>query len=702
MRARFRPPGGSLSILFAILLLGSVHTEPTYAEEGARHWAFVPLTDPAVPPVQAAAHTPVDAFVLARLEAKGLTFAPPADRYTLLRRATLDLLGLPPTPAEIDAFLADPRDDAYERLLDRLLASPQFGERWGRHWLDAVGYADVTGTDNDATIIRLAENRWLYRDYVVRAFNDDRPWRRFLLEQIAGDELADWRTAPTLTPEVREQLIATGFLRTAADDTDENELNTLDIRYGVLHRTIETVATNLLALTVGCARCHDHKYEPIPQPDYYRFEALFQPALNPHRWKQPKERQVPGVGATERAEVEGYNAKLQPQIDGLTKRKAAVTDPMEKAELERELARLNGQRRRWENLQAAFDTEPPTPTHLLKRGVFDRPGAEVAPGFFAALTARGDVRRLASVEPVGKTSGRRLALAGWLTDAKAPAGALVLRVRVNRVWQQLFGRGLVETSDNFGLTGARPTHPELLDWLAAEFDGNGQRLKPLLRLLMTSAVYRQASAGDGSRGTADPRTVDPDNRLLWRMPLRRLEAEAVRDSLLRAAATLDPAVGGPPVPVEARPDGTFVARGSAGTPGRRSLYLLARRNYHETLLGVFDQPNLTVGCTQRARSVVVGQALTLLNAPFVQEQAGHVAERVLAFADSAERRVESAFLLVLCRPPTPRETALGRELVQEQAALSRAAGEHPVQADRRAVGHLCHMLLNTSEFLYVP
>jgi hypothetical protein len=660
--------------------------------QGKKHWAFQTLARPAVPPIRtaAAARTPVDWFLLSQLETRGLSFSPEADRRTLLRRAYLDLIGMPPSPEEIDAFVRDAGCDAYEKVLDRLLASSHFGERWGRHWLDAAGYTDVTGTDNDATIIRLADNRWFYRDYVIRAINEDRPFSRFLLEQLAGDELVDWRSADKFTAEMRELLTATGFLRTAADDTDENELNTPDIRYRVLHHTIENVATNLFGLTFGCAKCHDHKYEPIAQRDYYRFQALFQPALDPQSWKQPKDRQLAMVGAVERAEIDKINAEIGQQAVELTKRKASLKDKAATAKLDQEIAQLNGRRRKAEVLQAAYDVGPPTATHLRKRGVFDRPGAEVGPDFFAVL-APADAQQL-EIKPAGKSSGRRLALARWLTDARTPAGALVLRVRVNRVWQQLFGRGLVESSDNFGLTGARPSHLELLEWLAADFDANGQRLKPLLKLLMTSAAYRQGSAGG-----PDGRAVDADNRLLWRMPLRRLEAEAIRDSILCASSKLDRAAGGPPVQVEPQKDGTFVVRGPGAT--RRSIYLLSRRNYHETLLGAFDLPNLTTSCPARSRSVVVGQALTLLNAPFVLEQATFLADRVAAAGAGA---IEQAFLRVLCRPPSERELQLSRELLAKQAAHYRKIGQPPAQAERRALGHLCHMLLNTSEFLYAP
>jgi hypothetical protein len=336
-----------------------------------------------------------------------------------------------------------------------------------------------------------------------------------------------------------------------------------------------------------------------------------------------------------------------------------------------------------------YDVGPPTPTHLLKRGNHDRPGAEVGPGFLEVLCEPGTAALsppLRKREGSRTSSGRRLALAGWLNNADTPAGALVLRVRVNRVWRHLFGHGLVGSASNFGLSGERPTHPELLDWLAGEFLRDGRRLKPFLRTLMTSAVYRQASARPGPAPAADP-----DNRLVWRMPLRRLESEVIRDSLLAVSGALDPSLGGPPVPVNVKPDGSLAPRG--GAPARRSVYLLARRNYHPTLLGVFDQPALPTNCTGRQSSAVVLQSLTMLNDEFVHTRAVAIAGRLVA-ATEPEAEVAAAFRLVLGRPPGATESAIAADLL----------GSHKARGETRsrALAHLCHMLLNTSEFLYAP
>ena len=304
------------------------------ASQGAPFWAFRTLSQPAVPELKQAGglRTSVDAFIVDRLSEKKLALSPEADRLTLLRRVYYDLVGLPPTPEQIDEFLADSRGDAYERLVDRLLASPHFGERWGRHWLDAAGYSDITGGDNDAGIIKLSEGKWKYRDYVVRAFNDDKPYEQFLIEQLAGDELVDWRTAEAFTPEMQELLIATGYLRAAADDTDEKELTTPDILNGILQRTGEVVANNLLGLTLACAKCHDHKYEPIPQRDYYALLAVFTPTFNPTGWVPPKQRALADIAPARKAEAEKHNAEIDRQIGELKSRQTDHPRPASRSD----------------------------------------------------------------------------------------------------------------------------------------------------------------------------------------------------------------------------------------------------------------------------------------------------------------------------------------------------------------------------------
>jgi hypothetical protein len=746
------------------------------------HWAFQKLTRPELPAVNAKdrVRTPVDQFVLAKLEKNNLAFSPEADRRTLLRRACLDLVGLLPSPEEVEEFLANTQPDGYERLIDRLLASPHFGERWGRHWLDWAGYVDTLGGDNDAGIIKLGEGKWRYRDYVVRCFNQDKPYAQFLTEQLAGDELVEWRTAARFTPETQELLVATGFLRSAADDTDENELNTPDVRHAVLQRTGEVVANTLLGLTVNCAKCHDHKYEPISQQDYYRFLAIFSPAFNPQQWPQPKERALPDVSASDKAEMEKYNRPFNQQMEELRKQqtelrrpyqerlletklsrlpeqiradaKAALQTPIEKrteiqiylankfereltvrpaeittalsekdqatvAELDRRLAGLTNQLHRWGTIQAVYDVGAPAPFHLLLRGNHDTPGPEVQPGFLSTLCDGKTTTRASGSNPassghptrLANTSGRRLELAHWLTGPDTPAGGLVARVLVNRVWQQLFGRGIVETSDNFGRSGSGATHPELLDWLAAEFARQQWQMKPLIKMLMTSAVYRQASASAVNMPLVNPETIDPGNQLLWRQRLRRLESEVVRDAILSASGQLDLRMGGAPLPLETRPDGLVVIKekglADPSSKWRRSLYVLARRNYHLTMLSVFDQPVIATSCTLRNPSAVVSQSLTMLNDAFILEQANYLADRVTRTAGHGalpEKRIEVAFQLALTRPPIAQEIRWSAELLERQTKRGEEAKMPREQAAQKALTHLCHTLLNTSEFLYVP
>ena len=730
---------------------------PAPSAEKARHWSFQKVTRPPVPSVKngGSVRSPVDAFVLEKLEARGLAFSPEADKSSLIRRVSFDLIGLPPSPEEVTAFVTSTSATAYEELLDRLLASQHFGERWGRHWLDAAGYADVMSTDNDAGIIHPLENRWMYRDYVVRSLNEDKPFARFLTEQIAGDELVDWRGVATYSPEIREHLIATGFLRASSDDTFAPELNVPLTRYGVWQRTGEILANNVLGLTLNCAKCHDHKYEPLSQRDYYQFLALLQPAFNPDRWLNPTQRQLPAISSAEKSEIERHNAELDRQAAELRKQiadrrasyepkllaaklamlpeairadtqaaiataadkrnevqkylaekfgaaltvkpeevTAALSDPDKAAtaEWEKQAAEHLGRKKSWQHWQVTYDG-PVTPTKLLKRGNHETPGEDVPPGFLTVLNHGSSVGDAKSNSP---TSGRRLALARWLTDRASPAAHLAARVQVNRVWQHLFGKGLVETADNLGVAGARPTHPELLEWLTAEFLDNGGRWKLLLKQIMTSRVYRQSSSVAPSQTAASE--IDPDNRLLWRMRLRRLESEIVRDAVLSVSGKLDTTFGGAPIPVEPRPDGTFVVSDknlpTPTSPWRRSLYLLARRNYHPTILAVFDQPNLTTNCTGRESSAVVLQSLTMLNDRFVLEHAEHLAARVAAASGSdVTKQIDLAFRITLGRPP--RES----ERVVSEAAFAKFS---KLDSEAKALTQLCHTLLNTSEFLYVP
>lgn len=749
---------------------------PEIAPADREFWSFQKLHSPAVPAVRdpTRVRTPIDTFLLARLEHKGLSFSPEADRRTLVRRAYFDLIGLPPTPAEVAGCLADASPDWYEQLVNRLLDSPHFGERWGRHWLDAAGYVDTVGADNDAAIILPADGKWRYRDYVVGSFNKDKPYDRFLTEQLAGDELADWRTADTYSPEMLELLVATGYLRNVADRSAEDELNTADIRYSVLYDTMELIGTNLLGLTMQCARCHTHKYEPLPHADYYRLMSLFTPSYNPQAWLQPHRRdgtslkpqyrELPDISPAEQKVIDDHNAGVQRQVDALAGElatlrsacqqrlfaqklaavpeqvradtQAALETPADKrnevqkylveklgptlavspdevtaalndaerkqaAELQARIDGLNATRRSYGKIQALYDVGPAPVNFILRRGDYQSPGLPVEPGFPAVLCDPGQPVELPVASPEASSSGRRLALARWLTDAQSPSGALVSRVMVNRIWSHLFGRGIVQTTGNFGRSGSPPTHPELLEWLAGEFVAGGWHVKPLIRLIMESAAYRQSSH-DGSDAAL---AADPNNDLLWKMRLRRLESEIVRDSILAVGGNMNPSLGGPPLMLDPRPDGSVVLK-TDGLPApsaawRRSLYILARRAYHLSMLDVFDQPVVATNCTDRSQSAVVTQSLALLNDPFLFEQASHFARRVAAGAESDADRVRLAFEIAVSRPPESDEILWSLELLQRQEQRFRAAASPNAQPRQKALEQLCHMLFNANEFLYV-
>jgi hypothetical protein len=777
-------------------------------------WAFQPPRQAAVPEVRSAerVRTPIDAFLLARLEAEGLTFSPDAERRALIRRATFDLVGLSPDPDRVEAFVADEGPDAYERLLDELLASPHYGERWGRHWLDAAGYVDAKVDIDLATIYSSNEAMWRYRDWVVGAFNDDTPFDRFLVEQLAGDELVDWRSADRFTPETLALVTATGFLRTVDDHTNEPQYG-VEKRYEVLNETMAMVSTALLGLTMDCCRCHNHKYDPLPQRDYYRLMACLEPAYNVTAWKPPKERFVADVAPAERQAIDEHNAALDRQIAaaktqedqtraaaarrvldarltalpeadreparqavlvaaakrtaaqkelvarvtrdlGLDEKtrelpaadvEAALTEAekqvMQESTAEREA--LAKRQQSYGRITALWDMGEPPVSRVHRRGIVAAAGVLVQPGFPEVLAPPGEAARpieawlesaasaataggrAAPAGPQGQTSGRRLALANWIVS---PGHPLTARVHVNRVWHHHFGRGIVATPGNFGRSGSLPTHPELLDWLAVDFVEHGWSTKRLHRQIMRSTAYRQASRRQPAAVDASPATaadaavalaarIDPDNALLWRMNLRRLEAEIVRDAILAASGALDRTMGGPPVPITTPADGLSMAKAepTPTSPFRRSLYLLARRTYPLKFLELFDAPIMAVNCTERTTSATPLQSLALLNSDFLLAEAERMAARVVAEtagsasadgatangADAAAPRIDRTYRIALGRPPSAAEAARALTFLAEQAADHGAAGRPAEQAARAALADLCQMLLASNEFLHV-
>lgn len=753
-------------------------------DDDRRFWAFQPVRRPAVPDTSVAKRgprNPIDELLLARLRTLGLTFAPDVDRLALIRRLTFDLVGLPPTPEEVEAFVDDASADAYEKVVDRLLASPRYGERWGRHWLDVAGYADSEGGSPSDPV---RTNAWKYRDYVIRSLNADMPFDRFIREQLAGDELVK-PPYQNLSPDDLDKLIATGFLRMAPDGSGAAGADAKAARNQVLTDTVKIVSSAFLGLTVGCAQCHNHRYDPIPQTDFYRLRAAFEPAYDPTHWQSPGERQVSLYTEanrqtakqieTEAASIDkDRSAKQQQFIDETfakelanlpeaihdeakaaratpdAKRTEAQKDLMRKypslnvsagslylydakaaAELKTLADRAESLRKKKpveEFVRALTEVPGQVPTTFLHhRGDPDQPKQPVAP---AGLTIVDDSHplRLPAAPPAGGTTGRRLALADWLTDPQHP---LTARVIVNRVWLHHFGRGLVGTPGDFGRLGERPTHPELLDWLASEFVANGWSLKGLHRLIVTSAAYRQSSVREPNKDAADP-----DNHLLARFPLRRLDAEAVRDGMLAVSGELNPKPGGPPVPVKENDAGQFVLgvdnRDGAGRftaevplpPGddsRRSVYIQVRRTRPLAVLDTFDWATIEPNCEFRNSSTATPQALMLMNGEFVTGQSEAFAERLRKEAgDELADQVARAWRLVYGCSPTTAESAAAVTFLRDQteafrqmppppppksAAKDKAKlkdkGPAPPPPEVRALAVFCQALLSSNRFLYI-
>lgn len=684
------------------------------------HWAWTAPVRRPVPLVQNRSwvRNPIDAFLLARLEAAGVLPAPAASREQLIRRVSLDLVGLPPTPEEIDAFVSDSSANAWEKVIDRLLASPHYGERWGRHWLDLARYAESNGYEFD----EVRPDAWRYRDYVIQAFNDDKPYDRFIKEQLAGDELF---------PDDPLALVATGFNLLGPDMTDSSDQ--VQRRQNTLNDMTDTAGLVFLGLTLGCARCHDHKFEPIPQTDYYRLQAFFTPAQF--------RRDLPVVKKEDRPMMEAamkeYLALLQPQQEALMKleepyrtrllqaklaplppdvQQAHRTPADQRTPAQRELvertarqvsvspmsvfnAMSESDKSRSRELQAQIkkleSRKPPLPvamgmqesggaapkTFLLERGELSNAVEEVHAGFPVILLTDTKAAPASIEPPRPKTSGRRTALANWMT---LPGNPLTSRVMVNRIWQYHFGRGIVATASDFGVRGDRPTHPELLDWLALQFTDNGWSVKQMHKLILLSAAYQQSS-----KPSLDALNKDPDNKLFSRMNRLRLEGEIVRDNLLAVSGRLNRKIGGPsvfpPIPAEAT-QGTNVWTASSNPQehGRRCVYIFARRNLRFPFLQVFDLPDSNLSCPKRDRSTTAPQALALLNTAEVEDSAKALAARLLQGRQTDEERIIFAYRLTLGRRPAATEARLALEFLK-QSPLS----------------ELCRALFNVNEFVYL-
>lgn len=904
--------------------------------DGDEHWAFQMLR-PASPPVVRGItrfHTPVDAFIESQLEVAGLTIGAEADRNSLIRRVSFDLTGLPPTLTEIVTFLSDQSAAAYENMVERYLASPRYGERWGKYWLDAAGYADSNGYFNADTDRPLA---YRYRDYVVRSINADKPWDQFVREQLAGDELVGYKPGINVTPNMIELLEASHYLRNSPDGTDSSDGNPDELRtdkYAVLEGTMQVVGSSLLGLTVQCGKCHDHKFEPFTQKDYYALQAIIYPAFNVEKWIKPKEREIVAASAVEIATYEAKSKSIDQQIatrrqqfiewlaqhrergkvlfqdsfDGLdrkladnwsnvvpgdeapsgqpavhldsptapgaqlvdghlrivesgdvgdraisTKRRfdwtpdekgawvqvtfdlltgsdappyvgsllalrdfndahtshggnvlidaaaagkaavhvdypgdddsargqigtsgcipghnygvrvtncgnnhfelALVVDgqleagtimlaaddlpdggfgfeyccgrsfsvdnviveasdallesdaekqqrtelhQLQRKELESDIKKLEAQKGDpLARLAPVYDlSADPPDVFVLDRGDYKSPKEKAE---IAAPHALCDANHPSLLVPPAEQSkystGRRLAFGRWLTAPDSRASALLARVTVNRMWQQHFGTGIVATPDNFGYSGAAPTHPELLDFLASEFVRSGWSAKAIHRLILNSATYRQSS-----RPSGNAEQIDPDNRLLCRYPLRRLDAEAIRDGMLAISGELDPHMGGPYVATSRDAEGAVVIDESTAGSHRRSIYLQQRRTQVPGMLQVFDAPSIVFSCTFRTPTTVPLQSLNILNSSFVRLRSKALANRVaVAAGGDVDERIRHAFLLVTGRLPTASELAAARNFIAEQPRQYRG------QPNAAELGwnDFCHTLLASNTFLYV-
>jgi hypothetical protein len=667
---------------------------PITAEERA-YWAYQPLQAPTIAEFSPAdrVRTPVDAILLARLRTKGLSFSPDADKRTLLIRAALDLTGLPPSSAEIEAFVKDDRAEAYETVLTRLLDSPHYGERWGRHWLDVAGYADSDGNGTEDAVRPYA---YKYRDYVIRSLNADKPLNQFLIEQLAGDELVaqPWKN---LSAQQIELLTATGFLRTAVDGTNGAAVPA-EAANLVVADTLKIVSTSLLGLSVGCAQCHDHRYDPISQADYFRLRAVFEPALDPAHWRGPAQRLVSLYTDADRAkaaQVETESAALQQAHSAKAKefllaalekellkfpeeqrnalrdayntasdkrndeqKKLLATNPSVNLnpgnlyqynqasadELKKDAEKIAAKRaeKPVEDFLSVLNEVPgvlPT-THLFHRGDYRQPLQAVEAGDLTIAAPEGKRLELPAKDTALATSGRRLAYAKHLTSGQHP---LLGRVLANRIWMHHFGRGIVDTPGDFGFLGSRPSHPELLDYLALQLPAQGWSLKQLHKQIMFSTAYRQSSQRNAAQ-----QAVDDENRLLGHFPVQRLDAEIIRDRILAACGRLDRTQFGPAVAVSEDFAGQVMP---AGDSARRSIYLQMRRTKPVSFLTTFDAPVMTVNCEKRVTSTSSPQSLMLMNSEFVLAQAGAMAVRVRSDAKTVPSGEAIAKLATRYRRP---------------------------------------------------
>ena len=625
-----------------------------YTAAERRHWAFQPRTHPAIPSFsspsdRAWARNPIDAFILARLRTEGLQSAPPASRQTLIRRVFFDLTGLPPSPEEVQRFVGDRSPDAWPRLVERLLDSPAYAERWAQHWLDVVRFAESDGFEYDTH----RSDAWRYRDYVIRSIREDKPYDQFLREQLAGDEI---------DPKNQDLLVAAGFHRLGPLRKNAGNQDAAYNRNEILVEMTNAIGSAMLGMTLGCARCHDHKFDPIRQRDYYRMQAFFATTF---------QKDIPLSSAERQAEWKVRTAAVEAEIKSLRAKLKQAVEP-ERAGLEKQIAETEA--RLPPPLPALQTVEEnaaqPVPVHVLARGDSAQPGDPVGMRPLGVLLADD------APEWGDRMDAPRLALAKWITD---PANPLTARVMVNRIWQNHFGTGIVATANDFGRMGSRPSHPELLDWLANQFAENGFRMKPLHRLIVLSSTYQQ----DYLAGmTPRARETDPENKLLWRFPRRRLSSGEIRDAMLAVSGRLNVQAGGPSVIVPIEPEllkliynpAQWRVNPDPNQFDRRSIYLFHKRNLRLPLLEVFDSPDMLLSCARREQSTHAPQALELLNGDFSNSMARSFAERVVREAGPRqENQIERTFQLALGRVPTPLEKKAAWRYLEDGGPLSEFA-----------------------------
>jgi cytochrome c553 len=722
--------------------------EARITAEQRNWWSFRTPVKPPVPPVanKDQVSNPIDAFVLARLAAKGWKMEPEADRVTLIRRAYFDLVGLSPSSQQVKAFVDDRSPEAWEKVIDSLLASPHYGEQWGRHWLDVAGYSDSRGDAGDSD----REVSWKYRDYVIHAMNRNKPIDQFILEQMAGDQLVNYKPGTRPTPDQIEPLTATGFLRTTADITDNQTIYEVDKYFDAQQKAMETSLTSLMGLTVQCARCHDHKFDPVLQHDYYRLMSIYQAVWDPENWLAGNlkygpwpSRMVLDMDDTARAawikDVSSKDAKAIRRMDDLleatrqryrTELKAGhdLANPELRAQIRKEIENdpdLDVDRNAakdfitdqelekrypeivaWKNeieakryarkeqskippnyIEAAWDvSKTPSPTYVLQRGNYLAPGAQVQPAIPVVLDNPQHPLLFPDPKehPEWNGTDRRLILAKWMVSRDNP---LVSRVFVNRVWQWHFGEGIVRSVDDFGTQGAKPTDPELLDYLAVSFQEHNWDLKWLTKQIMMSHVYRQGSAEKPQYLAADP-----SDKLLWRKAPLRLEAETLRDSMLEVSGLLNDTMFGQPVQIRRGPDGQWLENEKKSINGqnRRSLYLAQTRTRWVSFLHVFDCPDMTSDHqTERFRSALPTQSLALMNNPLVMRATAAFTQKLLEESNNNyQQAVTRAFEETYDRPPSPKEL--------EIANRSIAADSNPREGLRLFV----QAMFGANDFLY--